>query len=171
MAGMSSAELIEHLRATGSIEALAAWDTLMNRSKEALDALLNGLCHANGTVRAACALLRDHLGDDRCVEPLRRTLKTDPLESVRRCALHSLVCQECKECPLNANIIAPIMEAALTDRSLAVRRRAVQYLVGQKCDARVADAARRMLEKEADSALLSRARRALAWHEGAKTGE
>lgn len=143
----------------------AAWHALFARGKATLDALVAGLSHPSGRVRADCALLMDHLGDDRCVEPLRRVLRGDPLEAVRRCALHSLACQDCKECPLNTDVTGPIIEAALTDRSVAVRRRAAQYLVGQRPDARVVAAMKTIQETQTDPILLRRAGRALRWHE------
>jgi HEAT repeat protein len=143
----------------------AASDALFTRGKAALDALIDGLKHVNGRVRASCALLMDHLGDDRCAEPLCHALRHDPLEAVRRCALHSLACQNCKECPLQADVIGPILEAALTDRSKQVRRRALQYLVGQRPDARVLAAVETIRQKETDPVLLLRARRALEWHQ------
>jgi HEAT repeat protein len=142
----------------------AANEVLFGRGKAALDALVTGLSHDHAKVRAACALLMDHLGDDRCTEPLKRMLKHDRIEAVRRSALHSLACQDCKVCPLTGDTLGPLIDAALTDRSLGVRRRAIQYLVGQKRDARVAEAARMILTDEKDAILLRRAQRALDWH-------
>lgn len=160
-------QLVEWLGEDDFSTASASYNVLLERGQETLDALVTGLKHANGRVRASCALLMDHLGDDRCAEPLRLALQNDPLEAVRRCALHALACQNCKACPLQADIIAPLLLAALTDRSKQVRRRAVQYLVGQRPDGRVVIAMQALLERETDSVLLLRARRALDWHEQA----
>ena len=142
----------------------AAYETLLAQGKPALDALIDGMNHSSGKVRASCALLMDHLGDDRCIEPLSRILKTDPLEAVRRCALHSLACQNCKVSPLQADIIPLILDAALSDRSKQVRRRAVQYLVGQNPDQRVVEAMHILISQSDDSSLVERAERARAWH-------
>lgn len=158
-------QLVEWLGEDDFEVSAAAYDVLFARGKLTLDALVEGLKHPLGRVRASCALLMDHLGDDRCTEPLRHALKHDPLEAVRRCALHALACQNCKECPLQADIIAPLLEAALTDRSKQVRRCAVQYLVGQRPDGRVIAAMRRLMEQERDPVLLVRAQRALHWHD------
>lgn len=145
----------------------AAYEMLLARGKFTLDALIDGLNYSSGKVRASCALLMDHLGDDRCTEPLMRILKTDPLEAVRRCALHSLACQNCKALPLQADIILPILEAALSDRSKQVRRRAIQYLVGQPSDQRVVEAMDILIaqiNQSNDPIFLERAKRARDWH-------
>jgi len=164
MEQMPSATLTEWLGDADRWVVAAANEVLFGRGKAALDALVAGLSHDDAKERAACALLMDHLGDDRCTTPLKHALKHDRIEAVRRSALHSLACQNCKECPLSGDILAPLIDAALTDRSLGVRRRAIQYLVGQKRDARVAEAARALLECENDPIVLRRAQRALDWH-------
>lgn len=137
---------------------------LFERGQSALPAVTVGLSHPNWRVRRACAALLDHLADPTAAEPLARVLKHDPIEAVRRNALHSLSCHDCKSVPLGVDVIGPLVDTALHDRSLAVRRRAVQYLVGQPPDSRVVDAMTAILAAETDPTLLQRARRALAWH-------
>lgn len=137
---------------------------LFARGRPALEAVMAGLEHPNWRVRRCCASLLDHLADARAAGPLARVLKHDPIEAVRRNALHSLSCHDCKAVPLGVDVIGPLVDAALADRSLAVRRRAWQYLVGQPPDARVVAAARSILGSEMDPAVLCRARRALDWH-------
>ena len=159
-----SGELVEFLGADEFEASLAATDILLKRGSETLDALLAGIRHSNGRIRASCALLMDHLGDDRCSESLCEALKGDPLEAVRRCALHSLACQACKATPLTCDLIEPILNAALSDRSKQVRRRALQYLVGQPPDARVVEVMNRILRTDRDDTILLRAERALEWH-------
>lgn len=143
----------------------AAFGALLARGATAsLPALIHGLdSHASGRVRAACALLMDHLADARCVAPLTRAIKSDPIEAVRRCALHSLACDGCKTCPLPGDVVGPIAQAALGDRSLAVRRRAVFYL-GQRGhgDGRAEVALRTILAGASDADLRRRAQNALA---------
>jgi len=142
----------------------AACRILLARGAPALEAVMAGLEHPNWRVRRCCASLLDHLADARAAGPLAHVLKHDPIEAVRRNALHSLSCHDCKAVPLGVDVIGPLVDAALTDRSLAVRRRAWQYLVGQPPDARVVAAARSVLGSETDQALLRRAHRALDWH-------
>ena len=140
----------------------AASEALAARGKAAIGALLAGLAHADAKVRAACALLLDHVADDRCIGPLLQAMRHDPHEAVRRCAMHVLVCDGCKECPLNTDVVGALIEAALTDRSRAVRRRAVFYLSQQRPDARTGPALAALLLGETDPILRQRAQRALA---------
>lgn len=116
-------------------------------------------------MRRVCASLLDHLADPTAAEPLARVLKHDPIEAVRRNALHSLSCHDCKSVPLGVDVIGSLVDAALSDRSLAVRRRAVQYLVGQTPDSRAADAMQVILDADTDPILLRRAQIALGWHD------
>ena len=139
----------------------AAQSVLEARGTEALEAIVTGLQHTEKKVRGICALLLDHLADDRCIEPLIQAMRHDPQESVRRCAMHALSCDGCKACPLNADIVAALIEVALTDRSKQVRRRAVFYLEGRHKDPRVVPAIQTLLDKEADSVVQHRAHRLL----------
>jgi HEAT repeat protein len=139
-----------------------AYLQLEKQGKEALSALLDGLKHADGKVRPACALLLDHVADDRCIEPLKQAMRHDPQEAVRRCAMHALVCDGCKECPLNTDVVGALIEAALKDRSVAVRRRAVFYLSQQPPEGRAELTLETLIAQERDGILLQRAHRALA---------
>jgi HEAT repeat protein len=138
----------------------AASSALFARGKAALEALIKGLSHTDWQVRAACAGLMDHLADDRCVDPLRRAL-LDPSPHVRRHAVHSLGCQECKSAPLQVDIAGLLIERALTDASIRVRRVAVHQLGLQTYDPRAVKALQTLLHQEMDAKLLSRARFAL----------
>ncbi len=158
--GQTEQELIALLAERGR-----AWNTsnaLAARGKAAIGALLEGLEHPDAKVRAACALLLDHVADDRCIGPLLRAMRHDPHEAVRRCAMHALVCDGCKQCPLNTDVVGALTEAARTDRSRAVRRRAVFYLSQQRPDARTGPALEALLAGEADLITRERAQRALA---------
>lgn len=137
-------------------------NALAARGKAAIAALLGGLAHPDARVRAACALLLDHVADNRCIEPLIRAMRQDPHEAVRRCAMHALVCDGCKECPLDTDVVGALIESARTDRSRAVRRRAVFYLSQQRPDARTGPALEALLAGEADLIIRKRAQRALA---------
>jgi HEAT repeat protein len=167
MAELPLSDLVEFLGDSDWAAVSAAWDELFRRGKDALDALVRGLEHPDARVRANCALLMDHLGDDRCAAPLHRAMRSDRREAVRRCAMHSLACQECKNSPLCYDVTGALIETLRNDRSLAVRRRALHYLTCQHPDARAADAARHVLAAETDPALLVRARRCLDHHEAA----
>jgi HEAT repeat protein len=142
----------------------AATEVLFERGVSALDALVEGLSHPNWRVRKNCAGLMDHLGDDHCIEPLRRVLN-DPIVGVRRLAVHALGCQPCKPAPLPADIIGLLLERALSDPSIRVRRVAVHMLGLQPYDARAVEALQAILDQETDPKLLSRARYALREHE------
>jgi len=142
--------------------AWAASEALAARGKAVMGALIAGLAHTDAKVRAACALLLDHVADDRCIGPLLQAMRRDPNEAVRRCAMHALVCDGCKECPLNTDVVGALIESARTDRSRAVRRRAVFYLSQQRPDARTGPALEALLAAETDPILCKRAGRALA---------
>lgn len=159
------AELVDRLRDRDGLVAGAATRTLLERGPAVLPALAHGLLyHEDAGTRAACALLLDHLGDATCVAPLVRAIENDPVEAVRRCALHALVCDGCKTCPLAADVIAPLVRCALSDRSLAVRRRAVFYLGRSPAagDVRAVAALQNILAHDHDPILRVRACRALA---------
>lgn len=140
----------------------AASGELARRGKTAMEALIGGMAHSDRKVRAACALLLDHVADDRCIESLRHAMRYDPHEAVRRCAMHALVCDGCKECLLNTDVVGALIEAALTDRSKEVRRRAVFYLSQQRPDARTGPVLETLLARDTDPIILRRAQQALA---------
>lgn len=140
-----------------------AANALRERGAEALSALIEGMAHPNWRVRHGCADLMDHLADNRCTEPLLRLLH-DPIESVRRLALHALGCQRCKVCPLDVDVVTHLIECALHDSSIRVRRVAVHMLGCQPPDSRARNTLQTLLEHETDAKLLSRARWSLAQH-------
>jgi len=161
MEAMPSHQLVTLLHETeGRIE-WAANSTLVARGKAAIDALLEGMKHPDRKVRATSALLLDHVADDRCIEPLLHALRHDPHEAVRRCAMHSLVCDGCKECPLQVDVVGALLESLQNDRSLAVKRRAVFYLSQQPSDIRTRQAFDALLHSATDPVLLHRAKAAL----------
>jgi HEAT repeat protein len=158
---LTSSELVQRLASRSFAQSQAAAEVLFTRGAAALDALVEGLSHPDWRVRKQCAGLMDHLGDDRCVEPLRRAL-TDPIEGVRRLAIHALGCQPCKPAPLTVNIVGLLIERALSDPSIRVRRVAVHMLGLQPHAARVVETLQTIVDQETDPGLLSRARYALA---------
>jgi hypothetical protein len=98
-----------------------------------IDALLVSVAHSNARLRFWGAQAMDHFADQRCGEALQRLLN-DPVPRVRWAALHSLQCAECKQTPLPTvgDIVATIIELALHDPSIKVRRVAT-YELGRVC--------------------------------------
>jgi hypothetical protein len=127
-----------------------------------MDTLLAGLNHADSRIRYDSANALDHLADERCLEPLRR-LVDDPVPRVRRMALHVLSCDTCKLVPLPAgdSVVTLLVERALSDPSINVRRHATAGL-GSCChDSRAIAALETLLARETDLGLLRNARWAL----------
>jgi len=102
------------------------------------------------------------VADGRYVGPLLQAMRHDTNEAVRRCAMHALVCDGCKECPLDTDMVGALIESAQGDRSRAVRRRAIFYLSQQKPDARTGPALAALVAGEADPITRQRAWQALA---------
>jgi hypothetical protein len=127
-----------------------------------VEGLLEGLNHANPKVRYDCAHALDHLADEHCVEPLRRLLD-DPVPRVRRMALHVLSCDACKLHPLRTedDLVAHVIDRALADPSINVRRHATMALGNFCADARAGLGLETLLAQESDAALLREARRAM----------
>ncbi|HEY7779254.1 MAG TPA: HEAT repeat domain-containing protein [Ktedonobacterales bacterium] len=125
-------------------------------------ALLSGLASASAPVRHDCAHALDHFADDRCAAPLRRLLD-DPVPRVRRVALHVLSCDACKLTPLRPeeDILPLVIDRALTDPSIAVRRHATSALGGFAADPRAGSVLRALLTTSTDAAIRREARWAL----------
>jgi HEAT repeat protein len=131
-----------------------------------VDALLQGLEHLSPRVRFDAAQAMDHFADARCAAPLRRCL-SDPVPRVRWAALHSLSCEACKLAPIAAGqeLVELVIERALADESIRVRRVAAYTLGGSCYDQRAVAALRTLLARETDTALLRNARWALGHQE------
>lgn len=143
----------------------AAHDALVRAGSAGMAAVLHGLAHPNARVRRGCAGFMDHQGTDECVERLHEVAREDPVPSVRRVAVHSLGCQRCKPSPLSGDGIAFLVERALSDPSIKVRREAVGGLSMYPPDLRAAAALRRILEEETDRDLRRGAHFALKRHD------
>lgn len=105
-----------------------------------VDGLLEGLGHIKPRVRFNCTDALDHMADERCAEPLRERLG-DPVPRVRRAALHALSCDACKLSPLTPreDLLPILIDMALNDPSIRVRRAAVPMLESYCRDARAED--------------------------------
>jgi HEAT repeat protein len=127
-----------------------------------VDVLLKGVIHPHPRTRYLAAQAMDHFADARCATPLRELLR-DPVPRVRWAALHSLSCEECKLAPIvtNGDLVELVIELALSDPSIRVRRVAAYTLGGNCYDRRAVAALELLLEREKDVGLLRCARSAL----------
>lgn len=126
-----------------------------------IDALLDGVDHPQPRVRFLTAQAMDHFADQRCAAPLLRMLH-DQVPRVRWAALHSLQCETCKLTPLalENDIVATLIDMALHDPSIKVRRTAT-YELGTTCADPRARAALEQLVAAADATVVRNARWAL----------
>lgn len=157
---LETSKLLEHLDTSDWRIQEAVGRVVEARGAESVPFLVQGLSHRGWRVRRSCALLLDHLADHRCVLPLVAALE-DPVENVRRNALHSLMCQRCKPQPLQGDVVAALVRSATSDRSLRVRRIAVQALGEQGYDPRSAAALEQLRAADPDPVIRTRAGRAL----------
>ena len=130
-----------------------------------IDALLRGVDHPSARTRFLTAQAMDHFADARCVEPLRRLLH-DPIPRVRWAALHSLACEACKLEPMPAaeDLVSALVDMALYDPSIKVRRVAACELEKACPDARAITALETLLAKDPDRAIRRNALAALNFH-------
>lgn len=147
-----------------------AYPVLDNAGKLALTDIMEGLKNPNWKVRKWCAALMDHHADDSCVETLVSSL-TDPYADVRRHALHSIGCQPCKDNALCVDIVALLVQRALEDTSIRVRRSAVHMLGNQSHDKRALQALEYIIENELDQKLINNAIWSLEQHNQRKQKE
>jgi hypothetical protein len=131
--------------------ARVAETALASRGEAGIAAAIWGLSYPNVRVRRGCAGLTDHHGTDACFEPLRQVVLYDPAPSVRRMAVHSATCQECKPCPLTGGLVGLLIEVALRDPNRRVRLNALWGLHHPQ-DARAVAALESIL-READPQL------------------
>ncbi len=137
-----------------------------------VDALLNGVDHPHPRVRFLVAQAMDHFADARCAAPLRAMLR-DHVPRVRWAALHSLTCEACKLAPIaqNDDLAELVIELALQDPSIRVRRAATYGLGGDCYDPRAVAALEQLLAHETDETILRGARWALSKQRRLAAGE
>jgi HEAT repeat protein len=140
--------LVEQLGAEDWNTAMAAQTALAGTGEAGIAAAIWGLSHPNVRVRRGCAGFMDDHGTDACFEPLRRVALYDPVPSVRRMAVHSATCQECKQCPLTGDLVGLLVQVALSDKNRRVRLNALWGL-HQPQDTRAVAALKSIL-READ---------------------
>src|SRR5262249_18472038 len=107
--------LVVQMGARDRKAASAAETALTSAGEVGLAATVWGLSHPDQRVREACAAFMDHHGDDACFPTLRQVALHDPAASVRRMAVHSATCQECKPSPLTGDVVGLLVEVALSD--------------------------------------------------------
>ena len=131
-----------------------------------VDVLLAGVEHPHPRVRFLVAQAMDHFADARCAAPLRQLLR-DPVPRVRWAALHSLSCEACKLAPIaqNDDLVELVIELALHDPSIRVRRVAAYSLGGDCYDPRAVATLQTLLAHATDATILRGARWALGHQE------
>ena len=132
----------------------------MTTEDETLAEALQGMADPDPKVRAYATGLLDHLATEACVAPLTKAL-SDTSAHVRRLAVHSLGCQDCKVMPLDVDIVGLLVDRALNDTSIRVRRVTVHQLGLQPHDSRAVAALESILQHDTDEKLRSRAEFAL----------
>ncbi len=74
----------------------------------------------------------------------------DPASKVRRVAVHSVTCQQCKPSPLSGDLVGLLVQAAQSDPNRRVREKATSGLGSQPPDARAVAALEQILRTEAN---------------------
>ena len=106
-------------------------------TEAALQALIDGLAHANPQVRWWCVQLLDHCSDDRAIEAVVPMLN-DPVPRVRRNAAHALSCTTCKPAwsgQLESSVVGRLATMMHSDPNAKVRdeaRRALSHSHGRE---------------------------------------
>jgi len=124
------------------------WDALVHAGQAGLDAVLWGLSHPNARVRRGCAGFLDHHATDACIPQLREVALHDPASKVRRVAVHSVTCQQCKPSPLSGDLVGLLVQVAQSDPNWRVREKAIGGLISQPRDARAVAALEQILRTE-----------------------
>ena len=163
LAGRLDLDELSRALAVGRRKAVAVRDVMLNTGTltTLVDALLVGVRHHNPSVRYICAHAMDMFADERCTGALAK-LMDDPVPRVRRIAVHSLGCDDCKVTPLQAmgtgvnspfgrDVVARVVEMALSDPSIQVRRHAA-YALALFDDLRATQAIETLLVRETDEA-------------------
>lgn len=98
--------------------------------QDVFDALVEGLRNPMPPVRWWCVQLLDHVADERAIQAVA-VLLDDPVDRVRRNAVHALGCVACKptaDPALPDELLSRISDLATNDPSAKVRREALHAL-------------------------------------------
>jgi HEAT repeats len=140
---------------------MEAATALARAGQAGIAAVLWGLSHPNARVRRGCAGFLDHHATDACFTQLQWVALHDPASKVRRVAVHSASCQQCKPSPLTGDLVGLLVQVALADPNRRVREPAISGLGSQPRDARAIAALEQILRTETDAHLRSQAHHAL----------
>ncbi len=135
-----------------------------------VDALILGVRHPNPSLRYIFAHAMDIFADERCAAALLELLD-DPVPRVRRIAVHSIACDECKIVPLQPlatqagsdkgpELVARVVHMATRDPSIQVRRHAA-FALALFDDDRAVEALELLLARESDVTIRRNATAAL----------
>jgi hypothetical protein len=161
--------LVEQLGARDQTAARTAEAALASHGEVGLAVAIAGLSHPDAHVRGACAAFMDHHGTDACFSALRQVALYDRAASVRRMAVHSATCQECKPSPLTGDLVGLLVQVALSDTNRRIRLHAL-WSLHQPQDARAVVALERVL-REGDPELQIAAYNALVAQNPAYQGD
>ena len=128
---------------------------LLSGGKPALAALIRGMAHPNPKMRVWCTAILDHMEAEweaRCIQAVIERL-SDDVPRVRSMAVHALSCQICHPALPDVDVVAPLLQLALNDPSIRVRRAAVRHLALLPYDDRVVEALQDRLAGETDAFL------------------
>jgi hypothetical protein len=153
--------LAEQLGAHNWRAVLEAETALVRAGRAGIAAVLWGLSHPNARVRRGCAGFLDHHGTDACFAQLQWVALHDPAAPVRRVAVHSATCQQCKPSPLTGDLVGLLVQVALSDTNRRVRESAIGGLGSQPQDARAVAALEQILCTETNQHLRRAAHHAL----------
>ncbi len=140
---------------------MQAATALARAGQAGIAAVLWGLSHPNTRVRRGCAGFLGHHATDACFPQLQWMALHDPASKVRRVAVHSASCQQCKPSPLTGDLVGLLVQVALEDPNRRVREKAIGGLGSQPRDARAVAALEQILRTETDAHLRSQAHYAL----------
>jgi len=137
------------------------WRVVMEAAQVLGRAGQAGLSHPNARVRRGCAGFLDHHATDACFAQIRWMALHDPAAKVRRVAVHSATCQQCKPSKLSGDLVGLLVQVALEEPNKHVREKAIGGLRSQPPDARAVAALEQILRAETDAHLRSQAHHAL----------
>jgi hypothetical protein len=121
-----------------------------------IEAALEALSHPHPAVRRGAVDFLDHHATDACVPQLTHLALHDADPDVRRRAVHALICEGCKETPLQTDVLPALVEAFRHDPNRRVRFNAALPL-SRHADHPVVQAAFRAAVREDPSSLARRA--------------
>jgi HEAT repeat protein len=126
-----------------------AMRALHEAGEDGMQVVLEGLSHPDANVRRGAVDFLDHFVTDACIPSLVKVARHDPDPEVRRRAVHALVCDGCKETPLETDILPDVIQALREDPNRRVRFTAALLLRRQRTVPQVRDAFLESVRQEA----------------------